>query len=393
MKNFNEYIPYSTQFISEDDIQNVVKILKSNYLTQGPTVPVFEEAIKKEVSATNAIAVNSATSALHLACLALDLSKNDYLWTSPITFVASANCARYCGAKIDFVDIDLNTGLISIDSLKNKLKVAEKEGKLPKIVIPVHLAGSSCEMKEIYSLSLKYGFKIIEDASHAIGGKYKNMPVGNCQFSDICVFSFHPVKIITTAEGGLLTTNNDFLANKLKSLRSHGIEKNPQNFEFKSDLPWIYEMQELGYNYRMNDIQASLGISQLKRLKSIIDKRNFVYRSYQKEFSELPIKLLKIPEGVESAVHLCVIQLKSDLNESQLGLFKFLKSQNIGVQVHYSPVHLQPYYKKIGFNYGDFPNSESYAETSLSIPVFEKMNVDIFNNIVKQIKKYFNDLR
>ncbi len=392
MENKNKFIPYGCQLITDEDIEEVVKVLKSSLITQGNIVPVFEKSIADKVLASNGIAVNSATSALHISCLALGLSENDYLWTSPITFVSSANCARFCGAKVDFVDVDKDTGLMSINSLKIKLKEAEDKGKLPKILIPVHLTGASCDMEEISQLSKRYGFKIIEDASHAIGGSYKGHPVGSCKFSDICVFSFHPVKIITTAEGGLITTNDDLLAYKLKSLRSHGIEKNPQNFEFKSNLPWIYEMQELGYNYRMNDLQASLGLSQLKRLNSIINKRNFVYKSYEKEFSDLPIRLLKIPQRVESAVHLCVIQVQNKLNTSQIGLFNFLRAQNIGVQVHYSPVHLQPYYRKLGFGYGDFPNSEDYAKISLSIPVFEKMSLETFNKVVEYIKKYFTEL-
>ena len=389
MENKNNFIPYGRQSITDDDIQEVVKVLESPLITQGTMVPAFEKFIADKVSASFGVAVNSATSALHISCLVLGLSKNDYLWTSPITFVSSANCARFCGAKVDFVDVDKETGLMSINSLKVKLKEAEDKGKLPKILIPVHLAGASCDMEEISKLSKRYGFKIIEDASHAIGGSYKEYHVGSCKFSDVCIFSFHPVKIITTGEGGLITTNSEFLYKKLKSLRSHGIEKDSEKFEFHTNKPWIYEMQELGFNYRMNDFQAALGLSQLYRLSSIIEKRNYIYEYYKKRLIGLPLKLLKIPNNVKSSVHLCVVQLTNSFKKEHLNLFNFLRSENIGVQVHYTPVHLQPYYKKLGFKEGDFKISEDYAKKSISLPVFETLSNKDLEKIIDLLNSYF----
>ena len=304
-------IPYGRQSISKEDIAEVVKILESDYLTQGPVIPEFEQQIVDTVQASYGVAVNSATSALHIACMALGLTKGDYLWTSPITFVASANCARYCGAEVDFVDIDLSTGLISIEKLEIKLKKAEKEGNLPKILIPVHLAGTSCEMKSIKKLSNKYGFFIIEDSSHAIGGYYREVPVGSCKFSDISVFSFHPVKIITTGEGGIATTNNRSLAEKMRLLRSHGIEKKYENFEYEIEGPWSYEQQFLGFNYRMSEISAALGLSQLKKLDGFVKIRSHIHSKYQKSFKKFPITINPIPNQVRSSHHLSFFQLRS----------------------------------------------------------------------------------
>jgi len=306
----NEYLPYGRHSITESDINEVVKTLRSKNLTQGVKVDEFEDNVARTVGSNHAVAVNSATSALHLSCLALGATYNDWVWTSPISFVASSNCALYCGSNIDFVDINPFTGLMDVKSLKNKLKIAKKQNRLPKVIIPVHLAGSSCDMEEIFSLSKIYGFSIIEDASHAIGGKYKGDFVGNCKYSSITVFSFHPVKIITTGEGGIATTNNAFLAEKIRSLRSHGIIKDSDKFNKQSKGSWYYEQQSLGFNYRITDIQASLGLSQLKRLEEIINVRNRQLNFYREILDELPLSILEIPENVNSAVHLAVIKLR-----------------------------------------------------------------------------------
>ena len=387
----SNFIPYGKQTITETDINNVNEVLKSEFLTQGPKVPEFENTICKKVKANYAVATNSATSCLHLACLALGLGKGDYLWTSPITFAASANCSQYCGANIDFVDINQETGLIDIDNLQNKLEIAKKEHKLPKVLIPVHLAGSSCEMKEIDFLSKKYGFKIIEDASHALGGKYKDFPVGSCKFSSITVFSFHPVKIITTGEGGVATTNDKELAQKMTDLRSHGIIKQDERFLFESEGDWYYEQQMLGFNYRLTDIAAALGISQISRLEEIVKERNALYLNYKKLISDLPIKLLKIPNNVYSSIHLAVIKFNTHNKKMHKYIFKKLRENQIGVQLHYYPVHLHPYYRDLGFKKGDFPKSETYKDTAMSLPLYPGLRyqqqekiIDIFNKLLKE---------
>ncbi len=366
------YIPYGKQTITTEDIDNVVSTLKGSFITQGEQVPLFEKKISEAVGAPYAIAVNSATSALHIACLAIGLNQNDWLWTSSTSFVASANCALYCGANIDFVDINIDTGLIDPEKLKDKLIRAARDGKLPKILVVVHLAGTSCEMKTIRNLTKPYGIKIIEDASHAIGGKYDNKPVGNCMYSDISIFSFHPVKIITTGEGGMATTKNEEYAYKMRLLRSHGIEKNKNKFIGTGKETWRYEQQFLGMNYRMTDIQAALGISQVRRLDKIIEERNNIHKLYSQEIQDrkLPLKLLNIPKNVDSALHLCIIQLLDIDKEVHEQLFMHLRKNDIGVQIHYSPIHLQPYYKQLGFKEGDFPNSELYEKKCLSIPIF-----------------------
>ncbi len=369
MKRRN-FIPYSRQRVIQEDIDAVVNVLKSDFLTQGPIIGSFEEKVCKKVDADYAVSTNSATSALHLSCLALGLKRGDYLWTSPITFVASANCARYCGADVDFVDIDENTGLLSINKLKKKLEAAEKAGKLPKILVPVHLTGSSCNMVEIKKLSDKYKFHIIEDASHAIGGKYKNEPVGNCKYSEITIFSFHPVKIITSGEGGLATTNSKSIYEKLISLRSHGITKDSKKFKkFPNDI-WFYEQQDLGLNYRMTDISAALGLSQLKRLDEIVFERNRQHLIYKDLFMNTPINILSIPKEVYSSFHLQVVQLNDKNIKNYQKVFQGLRELGIGVQLHYIPVHTQPYYQDMGFREGMFPISEQYSAKSLSIPLF-----------------------
>lgn len=364
------FIPYGKQDINQADIDAVVNTLRSDYLTQGPVVPEFEKAVAEVVQAKHVVAVNSATSALHLACLALNLGPGDFLWTSPITFVASANCALYCNAQVDFVDINPDTGLIDISQLSLKLEVAEATGSLPKVVVPVHLAGTSCDMQAIKKLSIRYGFHIIEDASHAIGGSYKDIPVGSCQYSDIAIFSFHPVKIITSGEGGIATTNNTLLCERMKLLRSHGIVKDSSKFITAGAEPWKYEQQLLGYNYRMTDIHAALGLSQLQRLDSIVAERNRQRLLYFQLLEKSPVTFLTIPDNVLSSVHLAILRLHN-LDPSFHGqVFNKLRELGIGVQLHYSPVHLQPFFQEFGFRTGDFVCAESYATNSFSIPLF-----------------------
>lgn len=385
----NNYIPYGRQTIDNDDIDAVIEVLKSSFLTQGPNVQQFEEIISEKVTSNYTIAVNSATSALHIACLALGLEKGDILWTTPITFVASANCALYCGASIDFVDIKLSTGLIDINALEKKLEIAKKTNSLPKIVIPVHLAGTSCEMYEIKRLSELYGFYIIEDASHAIGATYDNHAVGSCKYSDITVFSFHPVKIITTGEGGCCTTNKKSLAESMYKLRSHGITKNTNEFVASKVGPWHYEQQILGFNYRLSDIHAALGISQTKKLKTLISKRHIIMNKYLQELVNLPLCFLSQPSNTYSSLHLAILRLTGEAKKDHSEFFNYLRSNNIGVQLHYSPVHLQPYYRNLGFNEGDFPNAEIYGKSAISIPIYPTMTEENQSYIIHKIKKYY----
>lgn len=383
-------IPYSRQSINKKDLDNVKKVLLSDYLTQGPEVKKFEKDIQSYLKVNYALALNSATSALHVACLALDLRKDDWLWTVPNTFVASANCALYCGAKIDFVDIDYKTGLISIEKLIQKLEIASKLNKLPKILIPVHLAGASCDMEKIFELSLIYNFKIIEDASHCLGAEYKNEKVGKCNYSSITTFSFHPVKMITTGEGGAATTNDNLLAEKMTKLRTHGITKNEKLFEFAENKiagPWVYEQQLLGYNYRITDIQASLGISQIKKLDQFLFDRRRIENIYKKELSEESISFLKTNNDVNSSVHLVIVLLNINNDVIYKKTFEDLRNNLIGVQLHYLPVHLHPFYIKLGFKKGDFPESERYAKNAISLPVYPGLRIEEQEYVVQKLKK------
>jgi len=364
------FLPYGRQTISEADIAAVVEVLRSPFLTQGPAVPAFEQAVAAKVGAHHGVAVNSATSALHIACLALGLGPGDRLWTSPITFVASANCGRYCGAEVDFVDIDPATALMSVAALAAKLEQSERDGTLPKVVVPVHLAGSSCAMAAIGALGNRYGFAVLEDASHAIGGRYQGEPVGNCRHSAITVFSFHPVKIITTGEGGLATTNDPLLAQRMAELRSHGIVREAERFVRPAAGPWVYEQQQLGFNYRITDIQAALGLSQLQRLDAIVAERNWQLQRYRELLADLPVQLLEVPESVLSSVHLAVIRLQQATAKQHRQVFEGLRAAGIGAQLHYSPVHLQPYYRAMGFAEGQFPEAEAYASSAISLPLF-----------------------
>ena len=366
----DSFLPYGRQTITEADITAVEAVLRSPFLTQGPAVPSFEQAVAAKVGAAYGVAANSATSALHIACLALELGPGERLWTSPITFVASANCGRYCGADVDFVDIDPATALISVSALEQKLEQADKLGTLPKVLVPVHLCGTSCDMAAIGALAQRYGVAVLEDASHAIGGLYRDEPVGNCRYSAITVFSFHPVKIITTAEGGLATTNDPQLAQRMADLRSHGITKEEARFEWPAPGPWSYEQQELGFNYRLTDLQAALGLSQLQRLDSIVSERQRLLEVYRQQLAALPLSLLEIPASVRSAQHLAVIRLHDRDPEHHRRVFEGLRAAGIGVQLHYSPVHLQPYYRRLGFADGDFPEAEAYARNAISLPLY-----------------------
>ncbi|NOU22557.1 MAG: UDP-4-amino-4,6-dideoxy-N-acetyl-beta-L-altrosamine transaminase [Methyloglobulus sp.] len=364
-------IPYGRQDISPADIQAVVDVLNSDFLTQGPAVPAFEKSVTDYCGAQFGVAVNSATSALHIACLALGLGQGDWLWTTPNTFVASANCGLYCGAQVDFVDIDPKTYNLCADQLEQKLILAEKHGKLPKIVIPVHFAGQSCDMRRIHQLGQQYGFKIIEDASHAIGGKYLEQPIGGCQYADITVFSFHPVKIITTAEGGLATTNQLELAEKMQLLRSHGITRDPQQMTKPSEGGWYYQQIDLGFNYRMTELQAALGVSQMQRLNEFVAKRHQLAQQYNALLAGLPVvRPYQHPDNY-SGLHLYPILLALDnISKTHAEVFQALREGGLGVNVHYIPVHTQPYYQQLGFKAGDFPKAEDYYSRTISIPMF-----------------------
>ena len=381
-------IPYGRQCISRDDIDAVNKVLQSDWLTQGPVVPRFEEAVTRYVGAEYGVAVNSATSALHVACLALELGPSDILWTSCNTFVASANCAVYCGADVDFIDIDPRTYNIRIDALKNKLEVANSTNSLPKIIVTVHFAGQSCEMKAIKSLSDKYGFSVIEDASHAIGARYLGEPVGNCCYSDITVFSFHPVKIITTGEGGMAVTNSENHYERMLRLRSHGITRDSKYFAGRSTAKWYYQQIELGYNYRMTDIQAALGLSQMDRIDQFIASRRRLALRYNELLSKLDIILPWQHADCESAWHLYVIRVVSGQTNVDRGMvFDSLRLEGIGVQVHYIPVHTQPFYQKRGFRLGDYPECEHYYEEALSLPIFPALTNAEQDKIVIKLYK------
>jgi UDP-4-amino-4,6-dideoxy-N-acetyl-beta-L-altrosamine transaminase len=376
-------IPYGRQSVSEEDIQAVVGVLRSDWLTQGPVVEQFEKAVADYCGSRFAVAVNSGTSALHIACLAADLGPGDILWTSPVTFVASANCALYCGAGVDFVDIDPRTCNMSVDCLREKLERAEHHGKLPKVVIPVHFAGQSCEMEAIQSLSQRYGFRIIEDASHAAGGRYKGNPVGNCRYSSMTVFSFHPVKIITSGEGGMVLTNSSKLHRRLVRLRSHGITRDPELMAGESHGPWYYQQIELGYNYRMTDIQAALGVSQTTRLDDFVIRRRRLAARYDSALADLPIRGISLHEDSVCAYHLYVIMLES---HRRAEIFEALRSAGIGVNVHYLPVHMQPYFTRFGFTAGMFPRAEEYYRKALTLPLFADMTDTQFRHVVRTVR-------
>jgi UDP-4-amino-4,6-dideoxy-N-acetyl-beta-L-altrosamine transaminase len=379
-------IPYGRQDISADDIQAVVDVLRSDYLTQGPAVPAFEEAIAKYCGARYGAAMNSATSALHIACLALDVGPDDWVWTSPITFAASANCALYCGARVDFVDIDPRTYNLSVERLAEKLTVAEREGRLPAVLIPVHLCGQSCDMAAIHALSERYGFKVIEDASHAVGGSYKGKLVGDCLYSDITVFSFHPVKIITTAEGGMAMTNDPHLAARMRRLRSHGITRNEAEMTHASDGPWYYQQIELGFNYRLTDVHAALGLSQMRRIDEFVAKRHEIARRYDETFAGLPVTIPWRHADVISAFHLYVVRLKLDrIGKTHRQVFDDLRSAGVGVNLHYIPVYRHPYYARFGFEPSSFPESERYYAEAISLPMYASLTESDQSHVIEVV--------
>ena len=378
-------IPYGKQIISQKDIDAVIEVLQSDFLTQGPKVPAFETKVSQLVGAKYAFATSNATAALHVACLSLGVNENDTVWTSPNTFVASANCALYCNAKVDFVDIDATTGNMSISALERKLEQAKANGSLPKVVIPVHFAGQSCDMKAIHALSQDYGFKIIEDASHAIGGQYLGQAIGNCRFSDICVFSFHPVKIVTTAEGGMALTNDEDLAQNLALYRSHGVTRDSQLLRDNDQGPWFYEQLALGFNYRMTELQAALGFSQLENLNDWIVQRNQLAATYDSAFAHVSeVTTLSVEKGNLSAYHLYVIQVPF---HKRRPLFEHLRQNKIGVNVHYIPVYKQPYYQDMGFANDYCPQTEHYYAGAITLPLHPSLTNDEQNLIVKQIKE------
>ncbi|MEZ8341298.1 UDP-4-amino-4,6-dideoxy-N-acetyl-beta-L-altrosamine transaminase [Vibrio cyclitrophicus] len=379
-------IPYGKQDISQQDIDSVVDVLKSDFLTQGPQVPAFEKALTEHTGAQYALAVNSATSALHIACLALGLGEGDWLWTTPVTFVASANCGLYCGAKVDFVDIDSATYNMCPKKLEQKLITAKAIGNLPKVVVPVHLCGQPCDMESIAKLAKEYGFKVIEDASHAIGGQYHEQPIGNCKYSDITVFSFHPVKIVTTAEGGAALTNQKELADKMALLRSHGITRDPEMMTEASHGGWYYQQVDLGFNYRMTELQAALGVTQMQRLDEFVAARHVLSKRYNQMLSELPLVLPYQLENTYSGLHLFVIRLKLDeISLTHKQVFDALRENGIGVNLHYIPVHTQPYYQAMGFTEGEFPESERYYQEAISLPMFHGMTEEQQNTVVRVV--------
>lgn len=367
-------IPYGRQDITQDDIDAVVSVLTSDYLTQGPMVPRFERAVAEYCGAQHAVAMNSATSALHVACMALGLGPGDCLWTSPITFVASANCALYCGADVDFVDIDPRTWNLSVEALQRKLIEADRERRLPKVVVPVHLGGEPCDMEAIHALSRRYGFKIIEDASHAIGGSYRGERMGNCRYSDIAIFSFHPVKVITTAEGGMALTRDVELANRMARLRTHGITRDPSEMTHAPDGPWYYQQIELGYNYRMTELHAALGLSQMQRLDAYVSRRHAIADRYDAALANLPVTTPWRSPGSRSGLHLYIVRLHLDrIERSHREVFEFLRGAGIGVNLHYIPVHTQPWYARMGFKAGDYPEAERYYSEAISLPMYPAM--------------------
>lgn len=381
-------IPYGRQDIVQSDIDAVVEVLRSDYLTQGPVVPKFEQAVAQYCGAEHAVAVNSATSALHIACLALDLGPGDLLWTSPITFVASANCGLYCGATVDFVDIDPRTYNLCPIALERKLQSAEKRGRLPKLLVAVHLCGQSCDMPAIHALAQRYHIKVIEDASHAIGGRYQGQPIGNCRYSEITVFSFHPVKIITTAEGGMAVTNNAHLAQQMVLLRSHGITRDPARMTHEPDGPWYYQQIALGFNYRMTELQAALGVSQMDRLHTYVERRHALAKRYDALLADLPVTTPWQHPDSYSGLHLYVIRLQLDkTGMSHASVFKALRAQGIEVNLHYIPVYAHPYYEKMGYRSEDFPQAQRYYAEAMSLPMFATLSEDQQDRVIGALRQ------
>ncbi|HEY8050287.1 MAG TPA: UDP-4-amino-4,6-dideoxy-N-acetyl-beta-L-altrosamine transaminase, partial [Ramlibacter sp.] len=372
--------------ISDDDIAAVTEVLRSDFLTQGPRVPAFESAVARYVGATHAVAVNSATSALHIACIALGVGPGDVVWTSPNSFLASANCARYCGADVDFVDMDPRDLNMSVDALEEKLRAARKSGRLPKVVIPVDFGGRPAKLEPMRALADEYGFAIVEDASHAVGSTYRGHKVGGHPWSDITVFSFHPVKIITTAEGGLATTANEKLARRMQLARSHGMTREPSEMDHESDGPWYYQQVMLGYNYRMTELQAALGVNQLRSIESFITRRHEVRARYDRELANLPLVLPPADEDGRSALHLYPVQLPLGQEHRRRAVFEGLRRRGIGVNVLYIPIHTQPYYRALGFRPGDFPAAESYYARAMSLPMHAGLTDDEIGQVIAALR-------
>ncbi len=363
-------IPYGRQWISEDDIAAVVDVLRSDLITQGPVTDRFEQVVAEYCGAKYAVAVANGTAALHLACMSLGLGPGGLLWTSPITFVASANCALYVGADVDFVDIDPLTLNMSVEALAAKLEEAEKVGRLPDVVVPVHFAGASCDIAGIRALADRYGFKILEDAAHGIGGSYRDKHIGSCEYSDVTTFSFHPVKIITTGEGGLVLTNDERIAERARLLHTHGITRDPSQMRGEPDGPWYYQQVALGYNFRITDIQAALGVSQLSRVDEFVSRRNEIAQAYLEAFRDLPVRCQDVPADTRSSYHLFTAELEK---HDRSAVYDRLRELGVGSAVHYIPVHLQPYYRDLGFKPGDFPNAEAYYCRVVTLPMYPMM--------------------
>jgi len=380
-------IPYGRQSISEDDIHAVVEVLRSDFLTQGPAVPRFEQLVAGRVKARHALAMNSATSALHAACLALGLKRGMRLWTVPNTFVASANCARYCEAEVDFVDIDPQTWNLSVPQLREKLVRAKKDNRLPQVLVPVHFAGQPTDQEAIWELAKEYKFRVLEDASHSIGATRQGEPVGSCRWSDITVFSFHPVKIITTGEGGMALTQDDALAARMALLRTHGITRDAAQFRHEAPGNWYYEQQMLGFNYRMTDIQAALGASQLAQLEKTTERRNTLAQRYAKALAQMPLRLPRVHPENRSAFHLYVVRLKlNEVKNSHRQAFDELRRRGIGVNLHYTPVHLQPYYRALGFGPGQFPQAEAHAQEAITIPLYPALTEQDQDRVIRALE-------
>ncbi|RPH61963.1 MAG: UDP-4-amino-4,6-dideoxy-N-acetyl-beta-L-altrosamine transaminase [Burkholderiales bacterium] len=381
-------IPYGRQEVTQADVDAVDAVLRSDFLTQGPAVTRFEQALATRCGAAHGVAVANATAALHIACLALGLGPGDWLWTSPNTFLASANCGLYCGARVDFVDIDPVTYNMDPAALAAKLERAERDGRLPKVVVPVHFAGQSCDMAAIGALGKRYGFRIVEDASHAVGGRYRDRPVGSCAFSDVTVFSFHPVKIVTTGEGGIALTNDAALASRMGRLRSHGMTREPALMDVEPDGAWYYQQVELGYNYRITDIQAALGLSQLARLDDYVQGRHRIARRYDALLGDLRVIVPVRVDDTYSALHLYPIQVDpARCRRTRREVFDALRATGIGVNVHYIPVHTQPYYRRMGFAPGDFPRAEAYYAQAISLPMFATLTDAQQDEVVSALRR------
>lgn len=380
-------IPYGKQDISQADIDAVLEVLQSDFLTQGPKVPEFEAKVANHVGAKHGLAVNSATSALHIACLALGLGEGEWLWTTPITFVASANCGLYCGAKVDFVDIDPQTYNLCPKKLAEKLEQAKHEDRLPKVLVAVHLCGQPCDMEAIHKLSQQYGFRIIEDASHAIGGKYRGEFIGNGRYSDITVFSFHPVKIVTTAEGGMALTNSDELASRMNLLRSHGVTRDQNLMTHEPDGPWYYQQVDLGFNYRMTELQGAMGVSQMDRLDAFVARRHELAKRYDELLADLPVTTPWQHPDSYSGLHLYVIRLQLDnISKNHRQVFESLREQGVGVNLHYIPVHTQPYYQAMGFAAKDFPEAMAYYREAISLPMFQGLTDEQQDEVIRVLE-------